>query len=190
MFWKCLNLKSRFFQNVFIFPKCFVFHFCLEGTFDAYQRTVNSQQFSTDNVLSPSPSSLGSYGQQLVWALSAVVALFIIGSMVFLWERKTQRRSSPKLLQNVKSSSLKRADSENEPLIAQHFDALRYLWCSQTRWDWGFTPKPESSIHCGVEWSLVALHFVFNLRFVPRTTSCQWRIYMLFVGEITLWYQL
>ena len=97
-----------------------------EGTFEAYQRMIEADEFRSSRALSPGSSlstGMGSYQRQLVWALSAVVALFIIGSMVYLWERKTQRTVSPKLLQRER----KGMESESQPLIAQHFDALRYL---------------------------------------------------------------
>merc|ERR1712083_513632 len=72
---------------------------------------------------SPSSSTMNSLGQQLVWALSALVALFIIGGMVYLWEMKNRRsrRSSDS------SGPKAYAPLASNQLMARHVDALRYL---------------------------------------------------------------
>jgi len=96
-----------------------------EGTYEAYQRMINKDKLSP-NAASPlsMDSLLGhshgmdSYLRQLVWTLSALVAVVIIGSIMYLWEKQSKV---------LKPSKVSKTENESEPLIAKHFNALRYL---------------------------------------------------------------
>jgi hypothetical protein len=82
---------------------------------------------SLDSLLSAS-HGVGSYMRQMVWTLSALVAVVVIGSILYLWETKVHGRRSSKLSDiGQDAGSNNNGKSEAEPLIARHFNALRYL---------------------------------------------------------------
>jgi len=108
-----------------------------EGTYEAYQRMMNKDQqgissnaqspLSLDSLLSAS-HGVGSYMRQMVWTLSALVAVVVIGSILYLWETKVHGRRSSKVSDiGQDADSNNSGKSEAEPLIARHFNALRYL---------------------------------------------------------------
>ena len=181
--WKCLK-SFKMWLNLSVLSEFMVWCcFWTEGTFDAYQRMINAESFSGSLMESNSHREpLGDFERQLLWALSALVALVIIGGMIIsvcsmvtalefskmlkifenawnlwkclksfkmlksfktfcylvplgmvcLWETKIRGpRSSGSSKLRQPASSETAGESENEPLIAQHFGALRYLWGKQ-----------------------------------------------------------
>jgi len=97
-----------------------------EAAFEAYQQVMRSK---SDAFASSSAKfkihGMGPFARQLVFALSALVAIIIVGGMVFLWENRVRGAKRPSGSPNSRRRA--RSRSESQPLIAQHVDALRYL---------------------------------------------------------------
>lgn len=93
---------------------------CSEGTFEAYQRMISaeSESFESALTLNADKEPLGALERQLLWALSALVAIVIVGGMVCLWETKWSGPPSSKYKLRRRGRTERVVEDESAPLIA------------------------------------------------------------------------